>query len=440
MKSFSPQIIKQLTELMNKLHNDELEGRFEPEGHVEYRTAFERDCSRIMYSSSFRRLQEKMQLLGVETAVFHRNRLSHSLEVLRVSHSIAEYLNKKCGGNGLYLNDDFHLLDAAALAHDIGHPAFGHKGERVLDEIAKVYGMRFEGNAQNYRVLRILDRNGCSAKGLNLTYRTLLAINKYCECENLEYTGSTKFMYKNDYDDLLKIRNTYGLGTSKTLDVQIIELADDIAYVTHDLEDGLSLSITTLEELNYAIRNYGGKLDEKSSRNLLKDAANLFEKLQKSVKQSIDKAGPLNQQLFMHLFRKELVSELLTEFVENIEYNTNSQELELNQLHHTLRYVLSKVTFRNVNRNSNIAVYEARGEIVIKSLFNIYANENINKNYSLLPPDYQPKGNERAEITRNVIDYIAGMSDTFAQQQFKILTGCDFNDINIGIIPEIYNI
>lgn len=440
MKTFSPQIIKQLTESMNKLHKVELEGRFEPEGHVEYRTEFERDCSRIMYSSSFRRLQEKMQLLGVESAAFHRNRLSHSLEVLRVSHSIAEYLNKKCGGNGLYLNEDFHLLDAAALSHDIGHPAFGHKGERVLDEIAKVYGMRFEGNAQNYRVLRILDRNGCTAKGLNLTYRTLLAINKYCECENLEYTGSQKFMYKKDYDDLLEIRNKYDIGTDKTLDVQIIELADDIAYATHDLEDGLSLSITTLEELTYAIRNYSGKLDGSSSKESLKEAASLFVKLQERVKQSIDKAGPLNQQLFMHLFRKELVSELLTEFVENIVFDTNRNELTLDPSHSTLCYVLSKVTFRNVNRNSSIAVYEARGENVIKSLFNIYANESINKNYSLLPPDYQPRNGDGAEIARNVIDYIAGMSDTFAQQQFKYLTGCDFNNINIGIIPDIYNI
>ena len=103
--------------------------------------------------------------------------------------------------------DDIYVLEAAALAHDIGHPAFGHKGERVLNDIAKNSGMRFEGNAQNYRVLRKLEIKDPKWQGLNLTYRTLLAINKYIVSE---YTGEGKFMYQDDYVFLNKVREQHG--------------------------------------------------------------------------------------------------------------------------------------------------------------------------------------------------------------------------------------
>lgn len=422
-----------LEELRDLLNNPKLRKREASEPAALYRSEFERDCSRILYSSSFRRLQEKMQLIGVETAAFHRNRLTHSLEVQRVSHSIANYVNhlyKKY----IYDADDISLLDAAALAHDIGHPAFGHKGERVLDEIAKQYGLRFEGNAQNYRVLRKLDRNSVNGEGLNLTYRTLFAINKYC---NTHRSDPEKFMYDEDYDALMKVRKECGLGDKKTLDVQIIELADDIAYATHDLEDGLCLSVTTLEELIYAIKTYSS---DKYSAQELYNAGNLFEDAVSKVLCGIEeKAQQVNQQQFMHLFRKGLTSELLTMFVENIHFDGG--ELKIKRPYEVLCKVLSKVTFRNVTRNTNIVRYEARGEIVIKSLFNIYANEKINKNYSLLPPDYQPKKDYgRCKIARTVIDYIAGMSDTFAIAQYKQLTGGEFEDIDIAQCPTVYEI
>ena len=118
--------------------------------------------------------------------LFTGNRLTHSLEVAQIATSIAFLLSKNCKcklGEEIY-KDDIYVLEAAALAHDIGHPAFGHKGERVLDEIAKTIDKRFEGNAQNFRVLRNLEDKGNEWKGLNLTYRTLLAINKYTQVQH----------------------------------------------------------------------------------------------------------------------------------------------------------------------------------------------------------------------------------------------------------------
>lgn len=112
------------------------------------RDDYHRDYSRILYSSSFRRLQGKMQILGIESTAFFRNRLTHSLEVAQIAHSIAVNVGKMCSTDTLKIyTDDLFVIDAAALAHDIGHPAFGHKGERVLDDIAKKIGKRFEGNA-----------------------------------------------------------------------------------------------------------------------------------------------------------------------------------------------------------------------------------------------------------------------------------------------------
>ena len=176
----------------------------------------------------------------------------------QIARSIARILSFKCGKK-MYNDEECYLLDAAALAHDIGHSAFGHKGERVLDEIAQLNGLRFEGNAQNYRVLRQLDRHGLCGKGLNLTYRTLLAINKYIVDEysrgdDGEYPK--KFMYHEDFYFLNKFRKKHRIVGEHTLDVQIIEIADNVAYAVHDLEDGLSQRMFTIDEIIHEVRTF----------------------------------------------------------------------------------------------------------------------------------------------------------------------------------------
>lgn len=148
------------------------------------RPPYQRDYSRILYSSAFRRLQGKMQVLGVNSAAFFRNRLTHSLEVSQVASAIAEKLARICNRATMYSKDEQYLLLAASLAHDIGHPAFGHKGERVLDSIGLglTPQLRFEGNAQNFRTIRVIEKKEATITGLNLTNRMLLAINKYFRC------------------------------------------------------------------------------------------------------------------------------------------------------------------------------------------------------------------------------------------------------------------
>lgn len=179
-KNFTNAEIGEIKKQYNLLNSKILQKR-EFKEKLNKRIEYQRDYTRILYSSAFRRLQGKMQILGIESTAFYRNRLTHSLEVAQIARSIAFDLAKICKLPMYTLDKDIYVIEAAALAHDIGHPPFGHKGEEILDNIYKSKGkhIRFEGNAQNFRVLRKLEKKGYGYDGLNLTNRVLLAINKY---------------------------------------------------------------------------------------------------------------------------------------------------------------------------------------------------------------------------------------------------------------------
>lgn len=443
MDKFETSIIDKILNLYERLQNTGCKSREYKEDKADGRSEYARDYARILYSSSFRRLQGKMQILGIETTAFYRNRLTHSLEVSQIARSLAKTLALKCGKeNEMYCDEELCLLDAAALAHDIGHPAFGHKGERVLDEIARLYGHRFEGNAQNYRVLRKLDRHGSSPEGLNLTHRTLLAINKYIVDENDEKIDNPKkFMYHEDYCFMDGVRQKDKIK-GRTLDVQIIEIADDIAYAVHDLEDGLSQGLFTIDEITHEIKTF------KDKKNRIKDedrkkAADNFGEIVRMIKERLDNnENTTTIQEYSHLCRKQLTSKLTDDFVRSIVFekneDVNEDELRMDLTHRILCSILSKIIFKGVTRNSSIALYELKGEIIIKSLFNIYVDKNINKNYLLLPPDYRPKeSNSEEQIARCVMDYIAGMMDTYAISEFERLTGVSYDSIDVAKIPNV---
>ena len=402
------------------------------------RDDFHRDYSRILYSSSFRRLQGKMQILGIESTAFFRNRLTHSLEVSQIAHSIAVNVGKMCSDEkfNMYQNDLF-LIDAAALAHDIGHPAFGHKGERVLDELAKLQGGRFEGNAQNFRVLRTLEKKEPSILGLNLTNRTLMAINKYIVRQTPDVK---KFMFEDDYDYLDSIRTKVGLQKRRTLDAQIIELADDIAYSVHDLEDGLAFRYFSIDELLYLV-----KLED----------VDCYKQLNNIVAQAKLYAFGANSfstiQEYSQVFRKRLTTRLTDLFINDVTiaaiseedataHGTDSgqMELQLNQ-YKDLCKLLSKIIFKCVTRDPNISLYEKKGEIVLKSLYNVFANETVNEKGKLFPPDYRPREKDGYTLHMGTIDYLAGMMDTFAISQFEELIGTSFSDIAIGEVMNGIN-
>lgn len=425
--------IEKIKEQVSIQKKEDLTTREKEEKDLPERDDFQRDYARILYSSSFRRLQGKMQILGVESTAFFRNRLTHSLEVSQIACSIANEINKSLNNQVIYDNSDMYLLQAAALAHDIGHPAFGHKGERVLDTIAKEsdLNLRFEGNAQNFRVLRLLEKKGPDFKGLNLTYRTLLAINKYIIDEGI---NSKKFMYREDFDFLEKIRNQNGLNNIRTLDVQIIDLADEIAYAVHDLEDALSLRYFNIDELLYKL-------------NIDDEIYNIFNKefVLEAREYAMKSKSYETIQEYSQVFRKKMTSLLTHKFIEDItlseiseedakKHGTKKGDCELSlDKYKNLSEKLRTLIFECVTRDSDIALYERRGEIVLQSLYELYSDKSVNKNGMLFPPDYRPDDKDDDKIwARNTIDYLAGMMDTFAISEYEKYFGVKFDKIPIN--------
>lgn len=378
------------------------------------RNPFQRDYSRILYSSSFRRLQGKMQLLGVQQDKFYRNRLTHSLEVAQIARGIAERLQEIGESKSIY-SSDIYVVEAASLAHDIGNPPFGHHGERVMNRIMKGYG-GFEGNAQTLRVLTKLEKKLPDQRGLNISKRTLLSVVKYFNKYNV---NSKKFIYDDDYKIIEEISAEHKIYP-RTLDAQIMDLADEIAYGAHDLEDALSINLFNIDEFLYEFKR------EVSSETYSK-LYDLIEKA-KAVANRAKVYGSSEEYSF--LFRKELISNIVNKLILDVNVikvtskfkkktgTKNKYELGFEK-HAELAKGLKKLTFECINRTDIVQAYEKQGEIVIKGLFDAFIDKEFNKDNKLMPIEFR-KNNVGM---RDVSDFIAGMMDSYALTVYEKIYG-----------------
>ncbi len=400
------------------------ESRYRPDG------PFQRDYARIMYSSSFRRLQGKMQLLGIKSDQFFRNRLTHSLEVAQIARSIANTIK--------YSDGESYIVEAGALAHDIGNPPFGHAGERKLNALfAKDGG--FEGNAQTLRILTNVEKKRPGFRGLNLTYRGMFSVvkyfNKFDYDKYLKDGMQQKFIYDEDYELLLKFKSDNDLKL-RTIDVQIVDIADEIAYAAHDLEDGLRIKAFTCDEL---LHDYKAKYGDSDS----------YKKLVEIVNSARDNSGyghdKIDSTQYSKLFRQELASMLINLFLNDVGLVDVSEEQrkltgsnykeELGFLNYgELVQGLKKIVFQCINHNDEVYYYEQSGNQVLKFLKDFYENDAHH-----LPPEYRAKElmmqysdlkdrDEKKLQRRLICDYISGMMESYAISVYEKFSGKKFQN------------
>ena len=386
---------------------------------------YQRDFSRIMYASSFRRLQGKMQLLGIKPDQFFRNRLTHSLEVAQIARSIAHIAG--------YEQSEIYVVEAGALAHDIGNPPFGHSGERKLNELFNTSG-GFEGNAQTLRILTSVEKKKPDFNGLNLTYRTMLSVVKYFnrfKNGNAKIYG--KFIYDDDYN-MLKAFIDENKIKVRTLDVQIVDVADEIAYAAHDLEDGLRQKCFTIDEvLHDYYKEYGD--------------CESYKCLETIVKESKEKSGysdkKLDSSMYSKLFRQELSSRIIYTLINDLEFcELKENEIEKRgtsykeelgfKRYGDIAHGLKKITFSCINHNDNVFTYEQKGNIVLDTLVEFYRSHE-----KFLPPEYRVdnslhKDGENRKLLqeRLICDYVSGMMDSYAISCYEKITGIPFEKIN----------
>lgn len=383
VKKYAQEQEQQVSNLEYRVHNHN-------DGRSDNRPTLMRDYARVLYSSSFRRLQGKMQLLGVDANKFNRNRLTHSLEVAQIARAIALDLGLK----------DTVVSETAALAHDIGNPPFGHYGEIILNELSVGCG-GYEGNAQAFRILIKLEKKHHAYSGLNLNVRTLMAVTKYF---NNKQQSSKKFLYDEDYDFLKGELSNHDLDISKSIDAQIMDLADEIAYAAHDLEDALSFGMIGLGEILHEF---------KISENY-KSAYPKMQELVKSVQSTAMESNSIGtSEEYAIVLKKEMTSQIVNTLCSDIGlvngqlgYKTQGKLAE----------GLKKLLFKAILRKKDIQLYERRGEQIIRGLFEVYTDRKYNSDNILLPPELRALKDCKVRLAT---DYISGMMDSFAAQEYE---------------------
>ena len=439
------------------------------------RPAFWRDYARLIHSPAFRRLQGKTQLFPGTESDFFRNRLTHSIEVSQIAKSIAMRINYlKLPGKSKKDLIDLDLVALAGLTHDLGHPPFGHNGELALDDCMKNDG-GFEGNAQTLRILTRLEKKGefvepfsgvgsaDSRVGLNLTYRTLASILKYdtkipvFNCDRTEPDRLCKGYYASEAKLVKKIKkNVIGAsgykGKFKTIECQIMDLADDIAYSTYDLEDSLKAGfISPIEILADTLdRSFMKRIAEKVSKrtgttfdddNVIVSLLELFffESGLFPEKEMMDelKSSSTDRNTFILVarravrayatsclassngyFRNNLTSLLVDKFIAGIEVEWNPAAPVFSKVKFSDEIFPQVETLKNYTyvkfiESSRLKVAEYRGYRIVKELFTALSEDD---GANLLPVDFKAwydKAPSETDKKRVICDFIAGMTDTY---------------------------
>jgi len=352
-------------------------GRKHPEEFRDQRPAFERDRDRIIHCAAFRRLEYKTQVFVNHEGDYYRTRLTHSLEVAQIGRAIARKL---------HLNEE--LTEALALAHDLGHTPFGHTGEEVLNRLMQGKG-GFEHNLQSFRVVDELEERYPGFNGLNLTWELREGIIKH----------------SSPYDAPTEVMAGFLPGVVPSIEGQIINYADEIAYNNHDIDDGLKSGYITLDMLERIPLWKRVSAGVRAKFPAIDDRRLVYQTISALIGLLI---GDICRTITINLERLSIaslddlrrVNQSLAHFSEDV----TLQNLEL-----------KRFLFENLYRHYKVDKMRVKAEIFITRLFETYLLYP-----NLLPPKYRVRS-ERFGLERTVCDYIAGMTDRFALDEYKRL-------------------
>jgi dGTPase len=366
-------------------------GRYWPEDESPTRTCYQRDRDRVIHSAAFRRLKHKTQVFVQHEGDYYRTRLTHSLEVSQIARTIARDLG---------LDED--LAEALALAHDFGHPPFGHAGEDALNECMKDYG-GFDHNAQALSLVTRLEHRYAAFDGLNLTWETLEGLVKH----NGPLTASDLPSAIADFPWDLELTSHAGP------EAQVAALSDDIAYINHDIDDGLRAGLFQPSDLFdvplagpffYEVeRKFTdlelGRFIGEAVRGLLGSMVGdvIAETRKRLVSASPNSAADIrNLSAPVASFSEGVISGLIE---------------------------LKAFLFRRMYRHTRVTDAMENAKCLLSALFDAYMNDP-----KLLPPDWEGAGTvgEAQRAERAVCDYIAGMTDAYAQAEYKRIFHMDF--------------
>jgi dGTPase len=341
------------------------------------RSEFQRDRDRIVHSTAFRRLEYKTQVFVNHEGDLFRTRLTHSLEVAQIARSVARSLR---------LDED--LTEAIALAHDLGHTPFGHAGQDALNDCMRAYG-GFEHNLQSLRVVDVLEQRYAGFDGLNLTFETREGILKHCSRRNARLLG--------------EIGERFLRRRQPLLEAQLANLADEIAYNNHDVDDGLRSGLLSLEELAEV------RLFRRHMRAALREFPRLAGRrlIHETVRRMIDM----------------LVTDLATQTRRNLEQQRPGSMEEVRnapplvafsraaeQLHLDLKRFLREKLYRHYR----VARMSAKARRIVSELFGAFLADP-----RLLPPEFQVRAADGPP--RAIADYVAGMTDRYAMLEHRRL-------------------
>ncbi|MEZ0395628.1 MAG: deoxyguanosinetriphosphate triphosphohydrolase [Anaerolineales bacterium] len=349
-------------------------GRAYLDSEPDYRTAFQRDRDRILHTTAFRRLEYKTQVFINYEGDYFRTRLTHTLEVAQIGRTIARALGA---------NED--LVEAICLAHDLGHSPFGHAGEATLAKLMKDYG-GFDHNKQSLRIVTELEQRYPEFPGLNLTWEVREGMVKH----------------ESEYD--IADARDYNPELRGNLETQICNIADELAYTTHDLDDGLRSGMITPQMLSGIA-------------------------LWEILVETFNWRGPVLQDMERHRMIRHLVGLLVTDIVQatdtRLKESGARSPMDIQKLKHNVigysedmqrrNRELKDFLYSRLYRHFRVVRMQVKAEHIVTDLFNAYRNEPA------ILPDHVQAWIPTRGLERTICDYIAGMTDRFAIEEHERL-------------------